>query len=333
MKAALLTAINQPLEIRNIPDPEPAPGQVRIRMTASGICGTDLHVQHGLIPVQLPWVLGHEPVGTVEKPGAGVTTLKVGDRVGVPWAQAGCGRCPSCQRNRISFCADARTWIQNGGGNSELMIAEADGCLLLPEKLSWEMAAPLFCAGYTVMSGYRNAFPRPGDRVAVLGVGGLGHLALQVAKAMGHETVAVTGSAGKVKELKDMGADEVLVIKEHVGRELQAIGGTDIILSTTNGMAHNSQAIEGMRPEGRMVVMGVGEGLIQFHPFATLLTQSIVRGSSQNHRADLVDILNLTAAGKVKPALELYKLDDVNKIMTRLAEGKVRYRAVVMHEN
>lgn len=332
MKAAVMTELNKPLEMKDIAANEPADGQVRIRMHASGVCGTDLHAWHGMLPVELPVVLGHEPVGVVEKLGSGVKDLKVGDRVGVSWFQAGCGRCSYCQSHLDKYCATPVSWMQNGGGNSELMIAEADGCTLLPDDLSWEVAAPLFCAGFTIMSGYRNASPRPGDRLAVIGIGGLGHLALQTAKALGHEVIAITGSANKVQEARDLGADEVLVIKEHAGQELMAMGGADVVLSTSNSMKQNSEVMEGLLPEGRLVVMGVGAEPISVSPFSILLKQLTVRGSTQNNRADLVEILNLAAAGKVKPKLEIYKLDEINDVFQRLSAGKVRYRAVLMHE-
>lgn len=331
MKAAVLKQINQPLEFETLADPEPGPGQVRIKVRASGLCGTDMHVWHGHFPVKLPAVIGHEPVGHVDKLGAGVRALRVGDRVGVSWQQSGCGRCKFCQEHREQFCRDGRTWAHNGGGNSELMIAEASGCTLIPEGLAFEAAAPLFCAGFTIMSGYRNASPRTGDRVAVIGIGGLGHLALQVAKAMGHETIAITSSENKRDEARRMGADEVLVVKDHAGKELAAIGGADVVLSTSNSMKQNSQVLAGLRPEGRFVSMAVGGEKIEVDPMALLMGQIQIRGASQNVRRDMVEILELAAKGKVKPILELYPLADINKAFTRLDEGKVRYRAVIQH--
>jgi 2-desacetyl-2-hydroxyethyl bacteriochlorophyllide A dehydrogenase len=332
MKAAVLSKFNNPLEIKEIPAREPGPGQVRIRIHASGVCGTDLHAWHGLLPVSPPVVLGHEPVGTIEKIGPGVTRLKVGDRVGVSWHQAGCGRCVYCEKHQEKYCTDPVTWMRHGGGHAELMIAEAAGCTTLPDGVSWETAAPLFCAGYTVMSGYRNANPRPGERVAVVGIGGLGHLALQVAKAMGHEVIAVTGSAAKTKDLKELGADEVLVVRNDAGRELMEMGGVDVVLSTSNSMKHASEIVGGLLPEGRLVVMGVGPEPLQVSPFSLLFNQLVVKGSTQNNRSDLVDMLQMAAKGKIKPKLEIYKLDEINRVFQRLGEGKVRFRAVMVHD-
>ena len=329
MKAAFLTGFRRPLELRDLPIPEPGSGQVRIRVHASGVCGTDLHVWRGQGGVSPPAVLGHEPVGEVEQLGAGVTNVRVGDRVGVSWTQRGCGRCRYCQEERPKYCADPVTWVENGGGNAEFMLAEAAGCTLLPEQLSWEEAAPLFCAGFTVMSGYRNAGPRPGDRIGILGMGGLGHLGLQIAKAYGHGTVAITNSPDKVAALRSLGADEVLVIKSHVGKELRQLGGVDVILSTSNSMSQNGEALRGLLPEGRFVTMAVSEEPIAVIPNLMLGRQLVLKGSMLNDRKDLIEVLQLAAQGKVRPQVEVYPLEEINIALERLEQGRVRYRAVL----
>ena len=329
MRAAVIESANEPLVLKDLPVPEPGPGQVRIAIRASGICGTDLHVWHGLFPVELPIVPGHEPVGIVDAIGDGVRSVRPGDRVGVSWAQRGCGTCPMCQKLKAKYCEESITWANLGGGHQEFMLAEETGCTLIPDAVSFEVAAPLFCAGFTVVSGYRNARPRPGDRVAVIGIGGLGHLALQVAKANGHEVIAITSSANKRDEALSLGADEVLVVAKHAGEELAAMGGADVVISTSNGMEQNSQVLYGLRPEGRMVTMAVGAKPIQVDPTLALSKQISLIGSMQNNREDMVEALDLAAAGKLKPALETYELDQVNEAMARLAEGKVRYRAVL----
>jgi D-arabinose 1-dehydrogenase-like Zn-dependent alcohol dehydrogenase len=218
-----------------------------------------------------------------------------------------------------------------GGGNSELMIAWASGCALIPDAVSFELAAPIFCAGYTVMSGLRNASPSPGERVAVLGVGGLGHLAVQFAKAVGLEVFAITGREDKRKELRDLGADEVIVAGDDIGQVLTAAGGADIILSTTNSAKQIGAAFGGLRPNGRLINMGVADGPIPIDPFGLTLGQRQLRGSTQDERADLFEALAHVASGKVKPAIELYPLDRVNEVRERLEAGKVRYRAVLQH--
>jgi D-arabinose 1-dehydrogenase-like Zn-dependent alcohol dehydrogenase len=329
MRAAVVTAVQKPWSLQNVPDPKPKDGQVLIRIRASGMCGTDLHVQHGHFPVPLPMVIGHEPVGEIVALGAGVTDLRVGDRVGVSWTQKGCGRCRACQIGRPLYCPEAQTWVNLGGGNAELMLAWAQGCTLLPKDIEWNDAAPIFCAGFTVFSGIRNASPRPGDRVAVLGIGGLGHLALQYSKALGLETFALTGSESKVAEAKQLGADEVIVTKGDLGKSLLDAGGADVILGTTNSAEQATQAVKGLRPEGRFVNMGLLDGTIAVDPMQFLLTQARVIGSQQNYRRDLVEALELVASKKVKPMLEVYPLEKANEVRDRLEAGKVRYRAVL----
>jgi 2-desacetyl-2-hydroxyethyl bacteriochlorophyllide A dehydrogenase len=330
MRAAVITKFNQPWEIQSVPDPSPHPGQVLVRVLASGMCGTDLHVYHGMFPIPTPFVAGHEPVGEILEVGAGVTDLRVGDRVGVHWFQKGCGRCAMCLTGQVNGCESAQTWMNLGGGNGELMVAWASGCMLLPDGLDAELAAPIFCAGYTVMSGLRSADPKPGERAAILGVGGLGHLALQYARAVGLETVAITGQESKRGDLKAMGADDVVVATpETTGQALKAAGGADIILSTTGSSQQVSAALSGLRRGGRLVNMGVTDGPIVVDPMVLMFGRRQLRGSSQEARSDLYEALQLVARGKVKPAIEVYPLEQINTVRERLEAGKVRFRAVM----
>lgn len=331
MRAAVITAFNQAWELKELADPRPGPGQVLVRVHASGMCGTDLHVHHGMFPLRPPFVAGHEATGEIVELGAGVTDLKVGDRVGAFWNQKGCGRCDICQAGNPGACANAQSWMNVGGGNSELMLAWASGVALLPANVPFEAAAPIFCAGYTVMSGLRNAEPKPGERVAVLGVGGLGHLAVQLSKAVGLETFALTGQENKRKELLALGADAVVISGDDPAKALNDAGGADIILSTTNSAKQVSAAFAGLRPGGRLVNMGVPDGPIQINPMVLMFGQRQLRGSSQDERRDLFEALSLVAAGKVKPQLETYPLAKANEVRERLEAGKVRYRAVLLH--
>jgi D-arabinose 1-dehydrogenase-like Zn-dependent alcohol dehydrogenase len=218
-----------------------------------------------------------------------------------------------------------------GGSNAELMLAWASGCALIPEGASFEAAAPIFCAGYTSMSGLRNADPKPGERVAVLGVGGLGHLAVQFSKALGLPTVAVTGQASKEKELRALGADEVVIAGDDPGKALREAGGADVILSTTNSAKQVSLAFSGLRPGGRFINMGLPDGPIAVDPMVLMFGQRQLRGSSQDERSDLFEALQLVASGKVKPVIETYPLARANEARERLETGKVRYRAVLQH--
>ena len=329
MRAAVIEKFNQPWSVRDVSDPRPGPGQVVIKIHASGLCYTDLHAHHGVFPLQPPFVAGHEPAGVIAEVGPGVTDLRVGDRVGVFWNQKGCGRCAACQSGRSGACPDAQSWMHLGGSNAELMLAWASGCALIPDGASFEAAAPIFCAGYTTMSGLRNADPRPGERVAVLGVGGLGHLAVQLARAVGLETVAITGQADKAKELRELGADEVVLAGDDPGKALRDAGGADIVLSTTNSARQIASTFAGLRPGGRFINMGLPDGPIAIDPMVLMFGQRQLRGSSQDERSDLYEALQLVASGKVKPIVETYPLARANDARERLESGKVRYRAVL----
>jgi D-arabinose 1-dehydrogenase-like Zn-dependent alcohol dehydrogenase len=332
MRAMAITKFNEPWEIKKMPDPRPAAGQVLIRVRASGMCASDIHVHHGFFPLPTPVIAGHEPVGEIVEVGAGVTNLQVGDVVGVSWFQKGDGRCAACMSGHPERCANAQSWMQLGGGNSELMLAWATGCTLVPAGLDAATAAPIFCAGYTVMSGLRNADPKPGERVAVLGVGGLGHLALQFSHALGLETFAITGQPGKKDELTKMGADEVIVGGDEPGKALLGAGGADVILSTTGAGKQVSSAFAGLRPGGRFINMGlITDGPIPIDSATLMFGQRQLRGSSQDERSDLWEALQLVASGKVKPIVETYPLEQANEVRDRLQAGKVRYRAVLMH--
>ncbi len=329
MLAAVLPRTRATLELRHVPTRRPGPGQARLRVRACGLCGTDVHIREGRMGVPLPIVLGHEIVGVVEELGEGVANLRVGARVGVPWTQAGCGACDACARGRVRHCADPKTWLTNGGGLAEATIVDALGCVPLPDDLAFEEAAPLFCAGFTVMSAYRRAAPRPGDRVAVLGVGGLGHLALQIAKTFGHEVVAITSSPDKERELVAAGADEVLLAGDDPGRVLADAGGADVVLATTSSARHLGAAVTGLRPDGRLALVGLGDGAVAIDPMSLILSQGSIVGAMQSERGDLVDVLELAARGQIRPRVEAFPLVLVERAMTRLAEGRVRYRAVV----
>ena len=330
MRASVLEAAGAPYVERELPISTPGEGQALVRVHACGVCGTDVHIHEGRYPVPLPIVQGHEPVGVVEALGVGVRGLSVGDRIGVPWLQAGCGRCEACLRGRAKYCRRPRTWIGNGGGFAEHMIVEASGCVRLPDGLSDLDAAPLFCAGFTVMSGYRRARPRPGDRVAVLGFGGLGHLAVQIARAHGHEVIAVTRARTKTRDALALGAHHVLVVQEHAGRELMRMGGADIVLSTTSDVVEAGGAVRGLREEGRLVALGLGEGPMPIDMDVLLAKQATVTGAKQDELADLVDLLALAARGLVRPRAAAYPAGQLLRAVTRLAEGRVRYRAVMV---
>jgi len=329
VRAAVITEVNRPWEFQEIPQPVAGPGQVVIRIHACGMCFSDVLVHQGLWPVPLPIVAGHEPVGEVVEAGPGVINLRVGDRVGVSWLQHGEGRCVECQSGFPLHCPDGQTWIDLGGGNAEYMLAWESGCTLLPANISYLDATAAFCAGFTSMSGLRNADPKPGERVAVLGVGGLGHMAVQFSAALGLETVVLTNSPDKVAYAKQLGAADGILIGDDAGKALADAGGADIVLCTTASAKQVASVLSGLRYAGRLVTMGM-TGPIQFEDMTTLLfKQCSIKGSTHNSRGDLVEALDLVASGKVKPRIEAYPFEKINDVRERVTAGKVRYRAAI----
>jgi 2-desacetyl-2-hydroxyethyl bacteriochlorophyllide A dehydrogenase len=326
MKAAVVPAAKSRWVLREVETPRPGPGQVLIRMRASGLCFTDVHLTRGDLPVPFPRWLGHEPVGEVVETGAGVTCRKAGDRVGVPWVQGSCLRCEWCERGKPMFCAEqVGTGVQTMGGHAEFMVAEAAGTVLLPERLSYEQAAPVFCAGYTVWSGLRWAEPAPGETVAVVGVGGLGHLAVQFAKAAGFRTIAVSRSPDKDPLIREFGADEIV----RDGAGLAAAGGADVVLGTGNSMAAMGDAVAGLRPDGRLVAMGFEAAPLTLSPADLIMKRVRVLGSQQNHVSHLHEALRIVASGRVKVLTETYPLEQVGRAYDRVEAGQVRFRAVL----
>jgi len=326
MKASIVPAANQKWEIKDLPQPEPDPNQVLIKMHASGICYTDVHQTKGETPGAFPRTLGHEPVGEIVAVGTGVRGRKVGDRVGVPWVQASCMRCEWCLRGKPMFCAEQiGTSVNVAGGHAEYMVAFGDAAVPLPQGLSYEQAAPIFCAGYTVYSGLRWAEPQPNETVAVVGIGGLGHLALQYAKAAGFKTIAITRSLDKETLAKQLGADAV--VKN--GQALAELGGADVILGTSNSTDAMADAIPGLRPDGRLVLMGFDAKALAVSPADLIMRRIRVLGSQQNRRDFLYEALDVAAQGKVKVMTETYPFDKVHQAYDRVAEGKARFRAVL----
>ncbi len=327
MAAAVFRRKGSPLELTPLPIPSAGPGQLLIRPIAVGLCGTDLHAHTGRFPVPTPIVLGHEVAGIVEEVGDGAAGFEPGDRVGISWIQRVCGACAGCARGEETRCTSPVTWIENGGGLSELVVAEASGCTKLPANLDLELAAPLFCGGHVAMSAYRRASPRPGERIAILGLGGLGHLSLMIARAMGHEVVVVTSRTDKAADARALGAEAI--VSNDPGEALQSIGGTDIILAMTSSMRDAGLAARGLAEGGRLVLAGLGDGALELDPIDLVLRQLSVVGAIQGPRSDLDDVLDLAARGLIAPRVETFPLHLVNRAMTRLAEGRVRYRAVV----
>jgi D-arabinose 1-dehydrogenase-like Zn-dependent alcohol dehydrogenase len=216
-----------------------------------------------------------------------------------------------------------------GGGMAEYMLAWASGCALLPDNLSYQHAAPLFCAGFTIASGYHNGKPKPGETVGVFGIGGLGHLAIQYAKAKGHRVIAITEHEEKRALAAKLGADAAIVTGKNFVHEVEEQGGIDVLLHTGNASTTITSLLPAMNTEGRVVIMGIDPTPIQASPMVLTSKQLRLIGSTQNKRRDLYEILKYAAEGKVTPMIEEYRLDDIQSVVKRLEEGKVRFRAVI----
>src|SRR6056297_3231171 len=297
--------------------------QVLIRIHASGLCYSDIHISDGTLPVPFPVVPGHEPVGEIVEAGSGVTGYRVGDRVGAAALQSTCGRCEWCQSGRHMFCPEqVALGVSVQGAHAEYVAAEADSLVLLPDNLSYEQAAPVLCAGYTVWGGFCRAEPQPTDRVAVLGIGGLGHLAVQYAHACGHRVIAITHSRDKEALVRELGADKVV----GSGEELMALGGADIVLATGNSTAAMGDAIQGLRPDGRFVAMGVDDQPLPI-PMHLLFSRRIkVIGSQHNGMRYLREALDFVADGRVKVLTELYQMEDCTAAEQRIRQCQARFR-------
>ncbi|WP_135459587.1 alcohol dehydrogenase catalytic domain-containing protein [Mycobacterium sp. DL99] len=338
MKAAVIPEINGAWELREVPTPVAGPGQVLIKVHACGICFTDVWTTRGAAGDLFPLITGHEVVGEVVEVGAGVDTRRVGDRVGTTWVQSTCGRCDYCQENlplsgqAAVNCAGPRlTGFNAQGGHAEYIAVTATGTVLIPDSLSFELAAPIFCAGYTTWSGLRAAEPAPHERVAIVGIGGLGHLAVQFAAASGLQTIAVTHSPDKKELARKLGAHEVVAN----GEELLAAGGADVLLLCSNSYDQGADALRGLRHDGRAISMGLD-------PLADIVIptdrqrpffaqRQKVIGSTHNGLRYLTEALEFAAAGKVTPMIETFPKEQVSTAVTKVIEGDVRFRAVVTY--
>ena len=328
MLAAVVPSVNAKWEIKEVSTPKPGANQVLIKMHASGICYTDVHATKGVLGVKFPYTIGHEPAGEIVELGEGVINRKVGDRVGVPWLQSTCGRCEWCQRGKLFFCPNQiGTGINIAGGHAEYMVAYADATQLIPNGLPYDQAAPIFCAGYTVYSGLRLADPKPHERIAVVGIGALGHLGIQYSKAAGFETIAVTHSKDKEELAYKLGADSVVSGGEALLNEVG--GGADVILSTSNSYKATADAIKGIRPDGRVILMGVSSTETLSVSPEILFKRARIIGSTQNDREHLYEALDYVAKGKVKVMTETFPLEEISNAYDKVSNGNVRFKAVI----
>ncbi|MEL6277976.1 MAG: zinc-dependent alcohol dehydrogenase [Pseudomonadota bacterium] len=334
MKAAVVKAFKQPLSVEEVVKPEVSPGRIIVKIEASGVCHTDLHAAHGDWPVKPtpPFIPGHEGVGIVAEVGAGVTAVKEGDRVGVPWLHTACGRCRHCVTGWETLCRNdpAYTGYTVNGGFAEFVDADPNYVGLLPSALDFAPAAPILCAGVTVYKGLKETDARPGDTVVISGIGGLGHLAVQYAKAMGLHVIGVDIAADKLALARQMGADQVVNAAEvDPVAEVQAGGGAEAVLVTAVSTKAFDQAVGMLAPGGTMSLVGLPPGEFPLPIFDVVLNRKTIRGSIVGTRADLAEALAFAGEGKVATHYSVDRLDNINSIFDRLLAGQIDGRIVM----
>jgi propanol-preferring alcohol dehydrogenase len=335
MHAAVVEAFGKPLVLRDVPIPVAGPGQILVKTEACGVCHTDLHAANGDWPVKpnLPFIPGHEGIGIVVACGAGVTRVKEGDRVGVPWLYSACGECEYCLSAWETVCPKAvfGGYTANGGF-AEYIVADPLYVALIPAGLTPIAAAPIICAGITTYKGIKQANVRAGEWIAISGAGGLGHLAIQYAKVMGLQIVAVDIDDAKLAQAKGLGAD-VTVNALH-GDPVAAVrkatdGGAHGVLITAPSLPAFKQGIGMTRKVGTCVLVGLPPGDFPIPLFDVVANCVTVRGSFVGTRADMAEALAFAADGRVAADIEVQPLDDVNSVFTRLAHGDVAARVVL----
>ncbi len=334
MKAAIVEKFGEPLVIREVPVPTPGPGQALVEIAASGVCHTDLHAADGDWPIKptLPFTPGHEGAGTVVALGRGVTHLKEGDRAGIAWLHSACGHCEFCMSGWETLCPEQKNSGYSVNGTfAQYAIGEADFLGRIPESLSFVDAAPILCAGVTTYKGLKQTDTRPGEWVVISGVGGLGHVAIQYAKAMGLHVAAVDLGPEKMALARKLGAKITIDARtQDPAVEIQKqIGGAHGVLVTAVSTVAFKQAIGMLRRGGTCVLNGLPPGEFPVSIFNLVLNGQTIRGSIVGTRLDLDEALRFAAEGKVKATIETLPLESVNDIFDRLKAGRVNGRMVL----
>jgi propanol-preferring alcohol dehydrogenase len=333
MKAAVVTSFTQPLEIQDLPIPTPGSGQVLVRMETSGLCHTDIHAARGDWPVKPtpPFIPGHEGVGVITEVGAGVRPDRIGQRVAIPWLGSACGHCEYCVSGWETLCqAQENSGYSIDGTYAEYAVATADYVVEVPEGVSSFDAAPLACAGVTAYKAVKVSGARPSDLVAVFGIGGLGHLALQYSKIAGSTVVAVDLEEDKLAMARKLGADHTVNGRDaDPVEEIQKLGGADVALSFAVSPRAMRQAFDSLRPGGRLILVAMPkDNDLSLPIFETVLKGISVIGSIVGTRLDLAEVYELHAAGRTIVIAESRLLDDVNVCIDEVLTGSVTARLV-----
>ena len=334
MKAAVLHEFGQPLQIEEVDIPTPGAGQIVVKMQASGVCHTDLHAVEGDWPVKPspPFIPGHEGVGLITAVGENVHHVKEGDRVGVPWLYSACGHCTHCLGGWETLCLRQKnSGYSVNGSFAEYVLADANYVGIIPEGVDSVEIAPVLCAGVTVYKGLKMTDTKPGDWVVISGIGGLGHMAVQYAIAMGLNVAAVDIDDEKLEFAKKLGATVTVNAKDtDPGKYLQKeIGGAHGVLVTAVSSKAFDQALTTLRRGGTLVCNGLPTGDFPVSIFDTVLNGITIRGSIVGTRLDLQESLEMAAEGKVKATVAAEPLENINDILERMRQGKIEGRIVI----
>jgi propanol-preferring alcohol dehydrogenase len=335
MKAAVVEQFGKPLVLKELDVPTPCPGQVLVKTEACGVCHTDLHARNGDWPLKPapPFTPGHEGIGIVTVLGAGVTAVKVGDRVGVPWLYSACGHCEYCLSAHETVCAEAQFGgYTRNGGFAEYIVADPNYVAHIPAGLAARDAAPLICAGITSYKGIKETGAQPGEWIVISGIGGLGHLGVQYAKAMGLKVCAVDIDDGKLEHAKRLGADALVNARQ--GDPVAAVkqvtgGGAHGVLITAPSLPAFKQGVGMTRKFGTCVLVGIPPGEFPTPLFEVVANCITIRGSFVGTRHDMAEALAFAVDGKVKADIEVQPLSAINQVFERLGSGDVPSRVVL----
>jgi len=333
MKAAVLHEFNRPLAIEEVSSPKPEAQEVLIEVEACGVCHSDLHLADGdwtqlAKIVKKPLILGHEIVGRVVAKGHAVHHLGMGDRVGVPWLYWSCGECEFCREGNENLCARQKiTGVTVDGGYAEFVKAPASHALPIPPSLSSIEAAPLFCAGVTVYRALKQARILQGQRVAIFGIGGLGHIAVQIAKAFGAETLAVDIVEEKLALATSLGASHTFHARTAEG--LRSMGGVHVALVTSAATAAYNMAFNCVRPSGTLLMVGLPSENVGFPPILMAAREIRIQASAVGTRQDLREVLAMAAEGKLRCEVLPRPLAEVNEVNDELRRGRIPGRVVL----
>ena len=333
MRVARVTRAKGPFEVAELPVPEPGPGSVRIKVEACGICHSDSITKEGIWPgIQYPRAPGHEVAGVIEALGAGVAGWNAGQRVGVGWHGGHCGYCDSCRRGDFVTCQVALQipGISYDGGYADYLIAPAGALAAIPDGLSAVEAAPLMCAGVTTFNPLRHSGARPGDVVAVLGIGGLGHLGIQFAAKMGYRAVAIARGQDKAPLARTLGAQHYIDTEaSDPAAELLKLGGARVILATATSASAMTAVLGGLGVDGKLIVLGVPDKPLEVPAVGLIMARRSIVGWPSGSSIDSQDTLAFSALTGVRPMTEVFPLERAGEGYERMMGGKARFRAVL----